>query len=193
MGPLNSQAAQHRNIWQHFDYKVEKTLSALWWKMATVNHQQAAEIRDNQNFSESTFSLQLPTKRPVIVTCTFLYFLSSLWIRLNPAASHPLLGSPWGWWACCRRTLSLPASKTGEKQWVLVNFFYFYPQCIEKVLNCEENKNILAHTQWKSSSFKKLKKLPHSCCFTQWFTNLFLGNLNGCKIDHGPQFYRVYT
>lgn len=145
MGPLKSQAALHRNIWQHFDYKVEKTLSALWWKMPTVNHQQAAEIHDNENFSVSTFSLQLPVKLLVIVTCTFLCFLSSLSIRLNPAASYPLLGSPWGWWACCRRTLSLPASKTGEKQRVLVNFlFFFYPQCIEKVLNCQENKNILA-------------------------------------------------
>lgn len=154
MGPLNSQAAQHRNIWQHFDYKVEKTLSALWWKMPTVNHQQAAEIRDNQNFSESTFSLQLPVKLPVTVTCTSLCFLSSPWIRPNPAASYLLLGSPWGWWACCRRTLSQPASKTGGKHWVLVNIIY--PQCIEKVLNC-----LGTHTHTVEKQFiQKIIKAP---------------------------------
>lgn len=40
----------------------------------------------------------------------------------NPEVSYPLLGSPWGWWACCRRRLSLPASRTAEKNktWLFV-------------------------------------------------------------------------
>lgn len=51
----------------------------------------------------------------------------SLWPATGPKseASYPRPGSPWGWWACCRRRLSLPASRTAEesKNWLGATFF----------------------------------------------------------------------